>query len=67
MTLADDMNLIMDTPQGLHALIHHSTIYLLQCRMKINQAHTVSVVGLGKENKTVVVLRLTFTIDGLPI
>ena len=67
MALADDMNLIADTPQGLHALIHHPTTYLLQCRIKVNEAHTVSVVGLGKENKTVVVLRQTFTIDGLPI
>ena len=37
--------------------------------MKINQAksHTVSIVGLGKEKKTVVDVRQTFTIDGRPI
>ena len=46
--LADDMNLTLETPQGLNALINHSTTYLLQCGIKINQAHTVSVVGLGK-------------------
>ena len=69
MAFADDMNLIAETPQGLQALIDHSTAYLLQCGMKINQAksHTVSIVGLGKEKKTVVNARQTFTIDGLPI
>ena len=42
---------------------------LVQCGMKINQAksHTVSIVGLGKEKKTVVNARPTFTIDDLPI
>ena len=67
MALADDMNLIARTPQGLHVLIHHSTTFLLQCGMKIKQTHTVSVVVLAKENKIVVVLGQTFTIDGLPI
>ena len=49
MTFADDMNLIAVTPQGLQALIDHSTAYLLQCGMKINQAksHTVSIVGFS--------------------
>ena len=61
------MNLIAEKPQGLQALIDHSTAYLLQCKMKINQpkSHMVSIVGLGKAKKTVV--RQTFTIDGLPI
>ena len=46
MALADDMNLIADTPQGFHALIYHLTNYLLLHRIKINEAHTVSVVDL---------------------
>ena len=61
------MNLM--TPQGLQALIDHSTAYLLQYGMEINQAksHTVSIVGLRKEKKAVVNARQTFTTDGLPI
>ena len=35
--------------------------------MKINKAHTVSVVDLGKENENVVVLGQTFAIDNLPV
>ena len=37
--------------------------------MNINQAKsdTVSIVGLGKKKKTVVYVRQTFTIYGLPI
>ena len=69
MAFVNDMNLIAETPQGLQALIYHSTAYLLQCVMKINQAksHTVLIVGLGKEKNEVADVRQTFTIDGLPI
>ena len=66
--VANDMNLIAETPLGLQDLIDHSMAYLLPGGIKINQAksHTVSIAGLGKGKKTVVDVRQTFTINGLP-
>ena len=52
MALVDNIILIAETPEGLHAMIHHSTTHLLQCEMTINQAHAVLVVGLGKQNRS---------------
>ena len=51
MVYTDKINLIVETPLDLQVLIDDSTVYLQQCVMKINQAHTVSVVGLGKEKR----------------
>ena len=69
MGFAEDMNQILETPQGLQSLIDHSKAYLLQCGIKINQAksHKVSIVRLGKKKKAVVYARRTFTIDGMPV
>ena len=53
MAFADEMNLIAETPQGFQALIDHSTAYILQCGMKINQAvpHVINCcLRQGKED-----------------
>ena len=39
----------------------------MQCEIIVAKSDKVLIFGLGKENKTVVNVRQTFTIDGLPI